>query len=106
MSTTTEAAAVPVLGEIVSGSRDGSRCVMWTLGTRASMRGLTAAGIAAAARASAEFLDSLGGRAAGRVELHITPVEWSLPLVPGRAGDVKALMLAVVNAEGSIGATA
>lgn len=117
MTTTTqetaETPAGPVLGEIIVKTHDGARCVAWTLGIHPGSYGLTVAGIAAAARASAEFLEGLSearqqalGAAAGLTQLRIGATEWSVPLLPALAPDIEAMMLAVVNAEGSIGRVA
>jgi len=108
-TTTQETPAAPVLGEIIVKVHDGARCVAWTLGTTAVRHGLSVDGIAAAARASAEFLEGLSGQekqlaagSPGVTQVRITPHEWTLPLVGGRAADIEALMISVVNAEGSI----
>jgi hypothetical protein len=113
MTTTTGTApagpAAPVLGGItVRKVNDHANIVAWTLGHHASVTGLTVAGLAAAARASADFLDGLGEadrRALGRglAELRIGQVEWSMPMLPHLALDIEALMISVFNAEGSIG---
>ncbi len=110
---TQEAPAVPVLGEVVVSTRDLTRCVTWTLGTAAVPRGLTLAGIAAAAAASGRFLGSLSDSdvrafsgTPGPLQVHIAAHEWLLPLVPGRAEEAEALMISVVNADGSIGPVA
>lgn len=102
--------AAPVLGEIIVKTHDGARCVAWTLGHHGAVRGLTVAGIAAAARASAEFLEDLGdgwqellGSMPGLTQLRIGTTEWSMPLVPTMAADIEAMMIEVVNADGSIG---
>lgn len=108
MSTTTEntpdAAASPVLGEIVIGTQDSARVVRWTLGTRAVSRGLTVAGMAAAATATGRYLAGLDSRAAdGPPLVQISPYTWDIPLVRGHQTAVAALMTDVINAQGSIG---
>lgn len=101
--------AAPVLGDIIVRKvSDHANVVAWTLGHHASMTGLTVAGLAVAARASADFLDGLSEadrQALGRglAELRIGQLEWSMPLLPHLAEDIEALMISVVNAEGSIG---
>jgi hypothetical protein len=110
MTTTAETAAAPLAGDIIVRTHDGASCVAWTLGTTAVRYGLTLSGIAAAARATGEFLE--GFSAAGKrtieglpgiTQVRISPHEWLVPLVPGRAADIEALMISVINAEGSIG---
>jgi uncharacterized membrane protein len=94
-----------VLGEIVITTHDSTRAICWTLGTRAVTRGLTLAGIAAAASATAQYLAELNPRAVqGSPRVHVSPDMWAIPFVHGHQAAVTALMTKVVNAEGSIGA--
>lgn len=102
--TTPDAPASPVLGEIVIGTQDGARVVRWTLGTRAVTRGLTVAGMAAAATATGRYLAGLDPRAVAVPPLvQISPHTWDIPLVRGHQTAVAALMTDVINAQGSIG---
>lgn len=110
MTTTKQETPAPVLGEIIVKVHDGARCVAWTLGGVAVTRGLTLDGIASAAKATAEFLGGLSAaerravdKSAGPVQVRIGVAEWSVPLVPGRAADIEALMTSVVNTDGAIG---
>jgi hypothetical protein len=109
-TTTTEAPAAPVLGEIIVRTHDNAKVVEWTLGHRGVITGLTALGIAAAARASAEFLEGLSDaerraldHRGGATQIRIGAVDWSMPLIPHLVTDIEAMMIEVVNAEGSIG---
>jgi hypothetical protein len=101
------------LGEIIVKQHDGARCVAWQLGTAAAVHGLTVKGIVAAARVTADFLDGLTDSqrealdgATGLTQVRITPVEWSVPLVPHQAAFIEEMMLSVVDAEDSLGRVA
>lgn len=105
--------AEPVLGGITVQTHDGARCVTWTCGTTAVWHGLTLTGIAAAARATADFIDGLSdaeqaalAKSPGRTQVRIAVHEWSVPLLPHLAGVIEELMIGVINAEGSIGRVA
>lgn len=109
-TTAPETAAEPVLGEI----HVTAQGILWTLGHTAIVRGLTAAGRAAATQASAEFLGGLSdaqNRAmdhrAGRHHVRVSAHEWVLPLPPGMSADdvaaAAALMTSVINGPGAIG---
>jgi hypothetical protein len=90
--------AAPVLGDIIVRKvSDHANVVAWTLGHHASMTGLTVAGLDGLSEADRQAL----GR--GLAELRIGQLEWSMPLLPHLAEDIEALMISVVNAEGSIG---
>jgi hypothetical protein len=108
----TEAAASPVLGEITVGTADGARVIRWSLGTAAVTRGLTVAGMAAAAAATGRYLAGVNPRALqGSPQVRIAVHLWEIP-VPrgdefldhgGYETAVAALMTEVVNTPGSIG---
>lgn len=100
----TEATAGPVLGEIVVATRDGARVIRWTLGTQATARGLTVAGIAAAASATGRYLAGVGARAFGGCrQVVISAHTWEIPHVPGHETAVEALMTDVINTHGAVG---
>lgn len=111
MSTTTQdTTAEPVAGGIVVGRHGNATVYKWTLGTGATLTGLTTLGIARALRATADYLDSLSdaerttvARMAGSPHVTVTCWFWDIPAVPGHGEQVAALMTEVVNAEGSIG---
>ena len=94
----------PVLGEIVVGVHDGARVIRWTLGTGAVARGLTVAGMAAAAAATGRYLAGVNPRALhGSPHVRIAVHLWEIPLVYAHETAVEALMAEVVNTPGSIG---
>ena len=91
-------------GEFAAGTHDGAPVIRWTLGTGGVTRGLTVAGIAAAAAATGEYLAGLDPLAVPRLpQVRIGVSVWEIPLVPADAAAVMNRMTVVVNAEGAIG---
>jgi hypothetical protein len=96
--------ASPVLGEIVVATRDGAQVIRWGLGTAAVARGLTVAGIAAAAAATGRYLAGISPRVfGGSPQVVISAHTWEIPRVHSHETAVEALMTDVINAPGSIG---
>lgn len=118
MSTATEQDAAPaqqaevrqlVHGEITVSVHDGTRVLRWSLNGPSS-DGLTMAGIAAASRAVADYLDGLSDRdrqelaaVAGSPQIRISSHFWELPLLDGHGRALSALMTSVVNGDGAHG---
>lgn len=102
-----EAAAPPVLGELMVGTRHGGRVLRWTTGTPALARGLTTLGIAAAAVATGRYLAGLEGAARAEAahcpRVRISVHEWEIPLVRAHVMAVAAMMRDVVNMPGAVG---